>query len=390
MQLKIDNYTLGLILSNRWPELNWETFSSDNWGELIRKAKEEKVGSLLYWALSKNESYSNYPKSLKSSLRQPYINTWIHNQMLLNQLEILSNKYNHANIQVVVLKGICFALTIYPDLGLRPMADIDLLVPDSELPDAVQIAEELGFVDEIPEKSPGLRYLISREISMYKKENQYIKLDLHKGLVTESTSIVSSLDWFWNQTETLDCPGQRRYENTLMLTPTAQVLFAVEHAMLAHDGMGASLVSFYDLDRLIHFYDKRIDWDILHFQARLFEWDSALKVALAQTIAYFDTPIPPNVQESLAQYTNLPDKIIGKKPTVPDSPLLEKYRRLLSLKWKIRLIYIMALVIPTPAYMRWRYEINSTWQLPRYYLFRWWSILKDAFKTSLLILSKRN
>jgi hypothetical protein len=42
---------------------------------------------------------------------------------------------------------------------------------------------------------------------------------------------------------------------------------------------------------------------------------------------------------------------------------------------------ILALIAPSPAYMRWRYGLHSAWALPAYYLYRWWGIFKDAIQT---------
>ncbi len=51
------------------------------------------------------------------------------NQRNLKELDNLSHMFAQAEIPMVVLKGICFMLTIYPDIGLRPMGDMDILVP---------------------------------------------------------------------------------------------------------------------------------------------------------------------------------------------------------------------------------------------------------------------
>jgi hypothetical protein len=53
-----------------------------------------------------------------------------------------------------------------------------------------------------------------------------------------------------------------------------------------------------------------------------------------------------------------------------------------------RIRLILALVAPTPAYMRWRYGLKSSWVLPAWYLFRWGGIFKDAVKTAWLIIQK--
>ncbi len=52
-------------------------------------------------------------------------------------------------------------------------------------------------------------------------------------------------------------------DNLLMLTPTAQLLYACAHAMLQHGGRNASLRWMYDLDLLMTVYAETLDWDLL-------------------------------------------------------------------------------------------------------------------------------
>ena len=51
-------------------------------------------------------------------------------------------------------------LTIYPDIGLRPMGDMDILVPRPKLAKAVRIAQSLGYENNKPDALPGLQDLL--------------------------------------------------------------------------------------------------------------------------------------------------------------------------------------------------------------------------------------
>ena len=73
----------------------------------------------------------------------------------------------------------------------------------------------------------------------------------------------------------------------------------------------------------------------------------------------------------------------------PTTHVLEEFQNLTVLNWYGRFLLIVGLIIPSPSYMRWRYQLKSSWMLPVYYLIRWGGILKDAFYT-LLHLVKRS
>jgi hypothetical protein len=176
--------------------------------------------------------------------------------------------------------------------------------------------------------------------------------------------------------------------NLFMLTPTAQVLYAASHAMLQHGGKKAPLRWFYDLDRLIRFYAGRLDWDLLLSQARIFEWGSALEAALSKTVACFGTPIPEHVLTSLSGISDRHQKLVALKQIQPATHVLEERQQLLSLKGYARFRLLLALIVPSPVYMRWRYRLKTSWAVPAYYVLRWWGILKDALHTVIVLIKR--
>jgi len=374
--------TLGLFLSERMENLAWDSFSPAEWDVLIRNAQAEGVAPLLYWRLSRSGRISSFPDSVHAMLRAAYSSVWMHNQKIFKELESLLPLFDQAGIPVVILKGACFALTVYADVGLRPMGDLDLLVPEDKLPQAVRIAKGLGYADLIPEASPGLRELLNHEISLQKTQDKSISLELHKSLVADKSFVYAApVDWFWNQTEALDCTSSRKFGNLKMLTPTAQILYATAHAMLQHGGKNSPLPWFYDLDRLIVHYSQRVDWDLLLSQARVFEWTSALEAALSRIIEYFNTPIPGAVRVALSEYSDKHRKLVALLQQRPATHVLEESQKLKALNGYGKLRLVLALLAPSPAYMQWRYQLGTVWLLPAYYLLRWWGILIDSGRT---------
>jgi hypothetical protein len=386
----MDNLTLSLIISERMQDVDLASLSQADWESLIRKAQMQGVGPLVYWTLSRSGKLSSLPESVRNSLRAMYSSTWMQNQKILKELEIFAHLFNQAGIPVVVLKGVCFALTIYPDIGLRPMGDLDILVPGQKLTESARIARRLGYKDVEPEASPGLNDLLSHHVCLRKPGVSPLMVEIHDCLIAEkSFTYAVPVGWFWEQTEPLSGPLRAKYENLRMLTPAAQLLYGAAHAMLQHGGKKAPLRWFYDLDLLIRFYQKRLDWDLLLAQARRFEWGSALDAALSQTYKYFNTPIPDHVSCNLSKDSDRHQALVAYLQIPPATHVLEERQKLLSLNGYARVRLFLALLVPGPAYMRWRYQLNSSWALPAYYLVRWWGILKDAFHTLVILLVQR-
>lgn len=391
MQAQPDTQTLSNILSGQLDRLDWDSPPDGYWHALVRLAQVEGVAPLVHWSLSKSGKTALLPASARNALRISYASTWIRNQGNLKDLINLQHLMDQEKIPMVLLKGICFILTIYPDIGLRPMGDMDVLVPRQKWEKAVAAAKTLGFDNDAPGAAPGLQDLLGHDIHLEKKGTVPAALELHHSVVADKTFTYSvPTDWFWDQTEPLDTktpgigPG-----SLLMLSPVAQILYAASHAMLQHGGAEVSLCWYYDMDRLIHHYRDRLDWEQLLRQARSFEWGSALNAALAKTHAYFHTPIPGIVLDELSGITDRNSQLVALKQKRPATHVLQEHQKLLSLNWHGRLRLLQALVVPSPAYMRWRYGLKSSWKLIIHYPLRWWGILMDAAKTVMELLKKK-
>ncbi len=389
MTSRIDNHTLSQLISGQVSAKDYVSFSPTDWTLLLQLAKHEGVGPLLYWRFSKSGKFSSLPDDVRDSLRAMYIGTWIYNQRIFKELEILTRVFSQADIPVVVLKGACFMLTIYPDIGLRPMGDLDILVPKTRLAEAVQIAKTLGYQDMLPDASPGLRDLLNHEICLQRTGKNPITLELHHSLVADKSFIYAvPVDWFWSQTELIGGSSRKKFKNLLMLSPVAQILFSAAHTMLQHGGRNTPLRWYYDLDQLIHFYADRMEWDLLLSQAQEFEWNSALDAALSQSCACFSTPIPEYVRACLSERSDRHQKLVALLKLKPATHTLEERQKFLSLNGYGRFRFVAALLAPSPAYMRWRYQLKTSWMLPVYYFIRWGGILKDAFHTLLHFLKR--
>ena len=384
----MDQQTLSRIISGRLEDVVWESFSDADWKLLEYAAQREGVAPLVYWAFTRAEKFAYLPQAMRNFLHASYVSTRFQNEKNFEELGVLSQLFAQAEIPIVALKGVCFALTIYPDVGLRPMGDIDVLIPSSRLTDAVQIAKTLGYTDGKPEVAPGLRNLLNHEVCLQKTGLLSTTLELHKGLVaSKAFSYAVPVNWFWTQTEPLADATQTRFQNLLMLTPVAQVLYAAVHAVLQHGGQHTPLCWYYDLDQLMRHYDERMDWELLLSQAKTFEWGTALGTALSMTCSYFETPIPDGVRTSLLKHTDRHQQLVAFKQTHFTTHILEELQTLMSLSWYGRFRLVLGLIAPSPAYMRWRYRLKHAWTVPVYYPIRWWGILKDAVRT-LILLSK--
>ena len=95
-------------------------------------------------------------------------------------------------IPVLILKGAALALQVYPQPGLRPMGDLDILVKDSNVSRAIDLLESLGYRPKAP--------LGERRRRLVHGENFYGgpfgEADLHWHLYPSRTHMGQDPDWW--------------------------------------------------------------------------------------------------------------------------------------------------------------------------------------------------
>ena len=388
MPTKIDVAFLARLLADAHPPVDLNLLAANEWDELMRAAKAEGVGPLIYWNLSRSGVIASIPAVQRNRLREMYFDTWAQNQKVFADLKTLAEKFSRAGIPAVILKGACYSLTIYPDAGLRPMADLDLLIPKDRFGEAIRLAQNLGYEEEV-EALSGLRDLLNHEVCLRKKDRSSVPLELHHRLLgNEAFRFSVPVDWFWSQTEPMSHALQTLYPGLQMLTPTAQLLFASAHAMLQHGGKKTPLRWYYDIDQLIRFYGVQIDWDVLLSRSKTFEWSSALEVALSKSSDLFGTPLPASAVRTLSARTDANRILVEANLQKAETHTLEELRKMQALNIAGKMGLLLSLLFPQPTYMYRRYQFRSPGLLPAYYLIRWWGILVDLLITMLSITTR--
>ena len=115
---------------------------------LIDSAIKDGVGGLLYRNLQKANVMERLDPEAGQRLQSIYYQTVRLNLKLIHDLKKVLNKLNQENINVVLLQGMALLNTVYEDIGLRPMKDIDLWVLPHDYDKLVGSLEALGFQRE--------------------------------------------------------------------------------------------------------------------------------------------------------------------------------------------------------------------------------------------------
>lgn len=371
----------------------WSALGPADWESLGRVAKAEGVAALLCHALGRTGWPEGMPDAVRNDLRATMYAGAARSVLLCRELLRLQEIFSHPSpIPIVLLKGGALAFTLYPDPALRPMADVDFLVPPERVSEAAARLRARGYRGYSLAMTPGLNRLLGLHVNLESSERFPIHLEVHRTLGASGRDYhAPDMAWFWDQVEPFDLrlpvssaipvpPGLSAPLLTLM--PTAHLLYLAAHLMLQHGGAKGRLLWLYDIHLLIEQEGGCIEWDELARRAREFRWSAALTAALSGAQDCFRTPLPEGFLGLLTiDMDARAADLVRHRAALSQTRATIVWNKVSSLNWTGRLGLLFSVVLPSPAYLRWRYRPHPTWLWPLYYPYRWFDILREVIRT---------
>ncbi|NJL33457.1 MAG: nucleotidyltransferase family protein [Chloroflexaceae bacterium] len=289
--LDVEKLCMFLARAEHVPD--WSHISPAEWEQLVTTAHHESVAPLLYHLLHTADVLECVPPQLGQSLRGSYRATLARNSLLFQELSRILHTV--PDMPIVMLKGAALAPTLYGDIGLRPMSDIDLLVSHEHLI-PLEHAFAIAGCRRV-EMVPGLED-ITGQVQLSGPHTP-LAIDLHWGLIAGFDDRRSPpVDWFFEHAEPWALPDNTLH--ALQLSPTANLLYLSAHLMIRHGGEWIRLLRFYDLHLVCERQGHRVNWDELIERAAEYHWAASLYAAMQMTQQLFATPLPAGWLEQLA------------------------------------------------------------------------------------------
>ncbi len=134
-------------------------------------------------------------------LSRAYAQSFGANALMVDQAALALQALHEASIRTMVLKGTALLLVHYRDLGARPMADVDILVPESRATDALDALEALGWRGD-----PSRRWLKTESHAGTVVSPSGLSVDLHRHATYEAR-FTSADEGFFKDSVPLDVAG---------------------------------------------------------------------------------------------------------------------------------------------------------------------------------------
>lgn len=223
-----------------------------------------------------------------NTCKQVYQATWYANETLFYRLRPLISDLDRAGIETMFLKGVALASRHYPDPGLRPMEDFDLLVHRKHAQRTIELLIQLGWAPSIrPPRQLGESYFDLFRTLHLRRDIMH-DLDLH-WRVLYSPHDTDLSDGFW------DCALSIGLRGLFIQVPndTDMLLHTCVHGARFAPVPPFRWVA--DAMMIMTHEKQAIDWDRLIHHAIRWDLVRTLRQALSYTSEEFRAPVPSEV-----------------------------------------------------------------------------------------------
>lgn len=190
----------------------------ENKDALIDLAIKEGLAGLFYKNLLKSEALNVLDYDQRKKLQSLYYRTLSSNLIRIHDLKIVLYQLNKKKAPVVLMQGIALLYQVYDDIGLRPMADIDLWILKENYSYLENILFNLGF-----QRDPVYPDTFRKGATVFDLHTHILWADRIKA---RNLLLAKRQEQIYHATETINLEGRE----VLCLNRYDQVLYLSLHA----------------------------------------------------------------------------------------------------------------------------------------------------------------
>ena len=308
------------------------------WKQIVDSALSENIAPLLYYNLKNFGEANLVPQETMDKLKKAYYANLARNMYLFSELRRILEAFNNREVDTMVLKGAALANTVYDDIALRYMVDIDILVKQEDLPYVKGIMTDLDYTvnaevrsEEWYNKKHGFH------LAPFKHNKKSIPIEVHWGISKKSFNI--DITKWWKRTRKVE------FDNYTVFIPSAEDMLLHLCLHLHHQNYNVRTIKrgLCDIYETLRYYNGTINWDlfeheiglckmvkpthsILYIIKKFFETgdDSLVKM----NIDHVDLMFINILENKILNYSPFPGPFIGFYAT--DNGLVDKARVLLD------------------------------------------------------------
>ena len=334
--------------------------------QLLVTCMAQGIAPMLSYIHASSGCLAQWPQRVVSKLKNEAINESVREMVMEEELVELLDDMDAEGIRPILIKGTALSYTLYPQRGLRPRCDTDLLIDAAQAEQVTALMKRRGY--EALFESSGEFVSSQTAFSKADASGSVHSFDVHRQISNSSKSFSDALNYAELLTRTVAIPDLG--ENARMLALPDALLLGCFHRAASFANEGEKLIWLHDIYLLCEALDEAA-LEAFYMKAESLEISELCADGILKAREWFGTQLPepfvtrlesPSTPEASTAYLQRE----GKESRIKQHVLIEAGK----LSWREKLQLFMQKAFPSPQYMRYRYRIKSKILLPFYYIYR--------------------
>jgi hypothetical protein len=277
--------------------------------------------------------------------------------------------FGQRGIDAIILKGACLAETVYDDIALRPMHDIDILIKEGDLFVVQTVLLGMGY-------GPSMRPQVADQILRHHHLVPFTRpgrpsVEIHATLTPKRGPCAMDMDGFWARARRANFGGL----TALTLSPEDLLLHLCLHFSANHRFSILEIRNLCDISETIKRYNDEIDWKAFADRARGYGIGRYVYCTLRLAAELFGAQLRPEDLYRIehddpdAQMTDTLADLLLDETYIPLPDAFEQMDREDDLAYKTRIL--MRSVVPAAGYLARKYGVAETEGRRSLYLRHW-------------------
>ncbi len=273
------------------------------WDEMLELALRHGVASLLHRALQSNGALGRLPHPVRARLEEERRAAALDNLRNYGQFRRVARALRERGIPVIALKGLHLAELVYRDISLRPMSDLDILVPRSQLEQTVATLRGLdyGFAEDLSGAAIAMLD-IKCNIGLAHRDVD-VWLEVHWSLDEPPGRYTAVLEAVWRNA----IPARLGDADALVMSPEFLLLHVCAHLACNH-AFAFSLHALCDIAEIVRQHPA-IDWTVVVDHGRRHGWGRGVGAALRLASDHLGAAVPADALAALGADVLDPDML---------------------------------------------------------------------------------
>ncbi len=345
-----------------------------DWDAFFAKAVETHLAPLLHRTLSGVVDQVPGLKKIQKDLANSYNQVLARNIRLQHIFCEFTQTLNSLEMPIVPLKGIYLLETLYRDIGIRHLSDIDVLVKDEHLDEICDLMRQRGWKVKATLEHSTFEdnlFVHAHPFTLVKND---VSIELHTHLYHGSQGVTISKEALWADTHNEQFLGVeiRQFSNEIFL----QHLCLHLHDHLFENELKVS--SFCDIREFLRKTEQEFDWKRFKTISAKYECLEDLRQVLYLCKQYWYVSVPselanPNLplEEINKQFWNCMTGHSKNSGQILENKLNLRLKNVQKLdSWSDKFAFILGFVFPKEDFMRQTYFLEKNRWLFPWYVYR--------------------